>query len=277
MSDLFELLEFDPGGQLEAEVRRLVGAGADLAERRGPHGEQPLHVAVRRYRTQAVALLLELGADIDARTVGGKTGYAHAARRGFGELVELLGARGASTELAPADVLAVAVVDGRLDDARACLDARPGLARTGNPEEDRLLADVAGRNATAPVELLIEAGADLAAPGLDEGTPLHQAAWFAQPANARLLVDAGAPIDIFESFHGSSPLGWVVHGSRFSGGADEVQSAYVELARMLLDAGASLHYPGTPDDPSYAERLVRDATPAVRQVLEEWIAGGANA
>ncbi|MDF1801051.1 MAG: hypothetical protein P1V81_17925, partial [Planctomycetota bacterium] len=76
MKDLFELLEFDPGQQLEVDLRRLVAAGADLTERRGALGEQPLHVAVRRYRTAAVALLLELGADIDARTAGGKTGDA---------------------------------------------------------------------------------------------------------------------------------------------------------------------------------------------------------
>ena len=66
-----------------------------------------------------------------------------------------------------------AVVEGRLDEARAILAAFPDAARTGNPEEDRLLADVAGRNESPPVELLISAGADLAAPGLDSGTPLQ--------------------------------------------------------------------------------------------------------
>lgn len=58
--------------------------------------------------------------------------------------------------------------------------------------EDRLFADVAGRDDSASVALLIHAGADLTSPGLDDGTPLHQAAWFGQPANTRLLIDAGA-------------------------------------------------------------------------------------
>ena len=143
---------------------------------------------------------------------GGKTAYAHAARRGFSELTTLLAERGADTALAPADRLAVAVVGGRLDEAGRLLEAHPGCARTGNPEEDRLLADVAGRAGTAPLALLIAAGADLTATGLDEGTPLHQAAWFGQPDNARLLprllLEAGAPRyrPVFDACHAGAGL-----------------------------------------------------------------------
>lgn len=43
--------------------------------------------------------------------------------------------------------------------------------------EDRLLADMAGRNADWPVQLLIDAQACLTALDLDGGAPLHQAAW----------------------------------------------------------------------------------------------------
>ena len=116
--------------------------------------------------------------------------------------------------------------------------------------------------------MLINAGADLTAPGLDSGTPLHQAAWFGQPANAWLLIDAGAPLDVFDSTHQSSPLGWAVHGSRYSGGTEQRQDVYVELTQMLLDAGSSLHYPNEPDSDAYFARLLKDASPAVRQVLK---------
>ena len=264
---LHEFLDCHFGADGDDVLRRMLDEGADPNRRGEPHRETPLHTATRRRRASAVDILLAHGADIDARTAGGKTAYAHAVRRGFDDVAALLLRRGADTELSEADRFAVAVVNERLDEARAILEARPGVARTGNPEEDRLLADVAGRNDREPVTFLIEAGADLTARGLDSGTPLHQAAWFGQPANARLLIDAGAPLDIFEDVHHSSPLHWAVHGSRFSGGADDRQDAYVELVGMLLAAGSSLHYPGDPGGDAYRNRLLEDATPRVLEAL----------
>lgn len=264
---LHELLDLHYCADGDATLRRMLAEGADPDLRDGPRAETPLHVATRRRRATAVDVLLAHGADIDAATAGEKTAYAHAVRRGFDEVVALLVERGASTELNDADRFAVAVVSGNLDGARAMLAAHPGVARTGNPEEDRLLADVAGRHDREPVAFLIKAGADLNARGLDGGTPLHQAAWFGQPGNARLLIDAGAPLDVFDDAHESSPLHWAVHGSRFSGGAEERQDAYVELVEMLLAAGSSLHYPGDPDGDAFRKRLLEDATPRVRDVL----------
>ena len=266
---LHEFLDNAYGRDGDAELARRLEAGADLTARAGAAAETPLHLAARRRRAGAVRRLLDHGADIDARTAGGKTAYAHAARRGFSELASLLAERGADTTLAPADRLAVAIVGGRLDEARRLLESHAGCARTGNPEEDRLLADVSGRNGTAPVVLLIAAGADLTATGLDEGTPLHQAAWFGQPDNARLLLEAGAPLEVFDPCHDSSPLGWAVHGARYSGGARDRSDAYVEVVRLLLEAGAGLHYPGRPDDDAYLTRLMADATPEVLPLLED--------
>ena len=265
---LHELLDFHYGADGDVVLRRMLTEGADPNVRCGPHAETPLHVATRRRRSTAVAILLDHGADIDARTAGGKTAYAHAIRRGFDEVAALLSKRGASSGLNEADRFAVAIVGGELDEARAILEAHPDIARTDNPEEDRLLADVAGRNDRQAVEFLVDAGADLTATGLDAGTALHQAAWFGQPRNARLLIDAGAPLDVFDDMHESSPLHWAVHGSRFSGGAAECQDTYVELVEMLLAAGSSLHYPGDPDGDAYVKRLLRDASPRVRKVLQ---------
>ena len=267
MTTLHQFLDWNYGRQGDRTLRRRLKTGEDPNVREGGHSEAPLHVATRRRRKKAVEILLDFGAEIDARTSGGKTAYAHAVRRGFDEVAEVLRTRGASTELNPTDRLAVEVVDGRLDQAKSLLADHPELARTGNPEEDRLLADVAGRNRPAAVELLIDAGADLAVPGLDGGTPLHQAAWFGQPANARLLIAAGAPLDVFDPVYESSPIGWVAHGSRYSGGAEQRQEVYVELAILLLDAGSSLRYPDEPESDAYFERLLRDASPKVAEVL----------
>lgn len=258
--------QFGPDG--ETVLRQLIEQGADLNHTEGPLAETPLHVATRRRRADAIAILLDHGAQIDAQTAAGKTCYAHAARRGFTEVVTLLKNRAANQDINKADQLAIALSKGNLKVAEELLANNPEIAKTGNPEEDRLLADMAGRNDTKPVKLLISAGAPLDTPGMDDGRPLHQAAWFGQPDNARLLIKAGASLDIFDQIHASSPIGWAVHGSRYSGGAQEVQEKYIELTQMLLEAGSSLKYPNDPSD-AYLQRLLKDATPEVAKVLND--------
>lgn len=267
---LHELLDVNYGENGDEILRRLLADGADPDAYDETTGEAPLHVAARRRRFSAVEILLANGAGINAVSAGGKTAYAHAIRRGFDEIAALLRSRGADGTLNAADRLAVALVNGRVDDARKILAVHPDAARTGNPEEDRLLADLAGRKESPAVALLIRSGADLAAPGLDAGTPLHQAAWFGQPANARLLIAAGAPLDVFDAVHHSSPLGWAVHGSRYSGGAEARQDQYVELVNMLLTAGSSLIYPENSESDAYYQRLLSDATPPVAAILKEY-------
>ncbi len=257
-TDLHRFLDLEYGG--DDALRALLDGGADVHARRGPLAETPLHVAARRRRCEAVALLLAHGADADARNGGGKTAYVHALRRGFDDVVAVLGARGV-VPLTDADRLAVALVAGRLDDARAILAAAPGAARTGNREEDRLLADVAGRPGTDRVQLLVDAGADLAAPGMDDGTPLHQAVWFGQPDNARLLVAAGAPLDVVDDTHHATPLGWAVHGSRWARDADDSEEPWIASVQLLIAAGARIR------DEAELLRLHRDASPAVAALL----------
>ena len=216
--NLHEFLDCKYGVDGEVVLRRLLDDGADAEARDGANLETPLHVATRRRREAAVAVLLAHGVDGDAEDGFGKTAYVHAVRRGFDEVAALFVEQGLQTDMNHADRFAVAVVNGDLGHAREILERHPGVAHTGNPAEDRLLADVAGRNDGEPVELLIAAGADLTATGLDSGSPLHQAAWFGQPINAQRLIEAGAPLDVFDATHESSPLGWAVHGSRYSGG-----------------------------------------------------------
>jgi ankyrin repeat protein len=264
--NLHHVIDWDYGPDGDEKIKRIVAKGADVNGIDPETGEAPIHVAARRRRLDATKVLLELGADIDLKTVAGKTAYAHALRRRFDELARFLANEGADTTLNTADRLAVAVVNGRLSEAEEVLREDPGAVRTGNPEEDRLFADIAGRADPEPVRFLIAHGADLTARGLDDGTPLHQAAWFGEPDNAALLIEAGAALDIFDNCHNSSPLHWAVHGSRYSGHAAFRQKRYMALVEMLLDAGSSLHYPDDESD-SYLRRLFADATESVRKAM----------
>ncbi|MFT4605219.1 MAG: ankyrin repeat protein [Rhodothermales bacterium] len=245
-----------------------LGSVDDLEAREGLFGETLLLIAARRRRVEAIKVLLSAGADPEATNVRGKTAYAHSVRRGFSDVAQVLVAAGASTLLSLPDQLAYACSRGDFAGARRLLREYPEIACTGNPEEDRLLADLAGRNDSGAVVMLIEAGADLSATALDGGTALHQACWFGQPRTARLLVNAGARLDTFDNAHESSPIGWVTHGSTNSGGAAERQDRYVSLARILTGAGCSLEYPDEPGD-AYLKRLLKDASPAVATVIRE--------
>jgi ankyrin repeat protein len=264
--NMHEFLDSHYGPDGDAQLRQRITEGADLEARLGPLAETALHVATRRRRLSAIEILIDHGADIDARTSTGKTSYAHATRRGFQEVSDLLAKNGADVALALADQFAVAVGKQDFEAAQRILGIDPLVIRTSNPEEDRLLADMAGRNETSTVEFLIAAGADLTATALDDGTPLHQAAWFGQPENVQRLIEAGAPLDVFDRVHGFSPLGWGAHGSRYSGGADKRQAEYLRLVEMLLHAGSSLAYPHEPG-PRYRDDLVSVASQPIAELI----------
>lgn len=263
-------------------VEELLARGADPSVRDGESvefgaivglGETALHVAVRRRRIEPLELLLSNGAELEARTRGGMTAWRHALRRGFDDVAAWLAKRGADTTLAAGDELAALLLFDDVDGAYAALRANPALARDLSPDEARLLPDLAARNLSEAVELLLERGWDPVARGLDGGTALHQAAWFGAPETAELLIERGAPLDVVCRVHDGTPLAWVAHGSSFSGGA-EANPAYARVAELLCAAGAILAWSGDPERDPGGRRLLAVAAPEVAEVLRRHGAGG---
>ena len=233
----------------------------------GPIGETALHVAARRRRLNFVEKLLDHGADINAKTRGGKTAWVHSARRGFGEIANLLADRGAEHEYTDADAIAIYLSQGDMKRAEAIAKTNRNIVPNMKTEEARILPDLAGRPEIKPIRFLLDSGADITARGLDGGTALHQACWFGQPANARLLIKHHAPLEDSNDVHDYTPLGWVCHGSRQSGNASERSDAYVQLAEILLEAGASLAHPNRDDHGGW---LLADASEPVMKVLKKY-------
>ncbi len=248
------------------KMTTLLDNGADPNARYWKYGENALHVAVRRRRLDCIDVLLAHGVPIDARTKGGKTAYVHAIRRGFTEISDHLAQLGADTNLSAADQLAVLLVENKLEAAKAILAKYPKLVREMNAEEARILPDLAGRPMPEAVTLLLDAGIDITSRGLDEGTALHMSAWFGQPAITRLLIERNAPLEIRGDLHNMSPLGWVVHGSVYSGSAKSHAKDYVDIAKALLEAGALLTHPNHPED-LHGAWLLKKVAPAVEEVL----------
>lgn len=79
----------------------------------------------------------------------------------------------------------------------------------------------------ATAQALLEAGAKVDAPS-SWGSPLHVAAWLGHAGVARVLVKGGARIDLADDEDGATPL----HNA--------AEEGRVEVARVLLEAGASM-------------------------------------
>ena len=161
-----------------ADVERcLAKEGRSVDDRSGFFGYTPLHFAAEyNSNPEVVGLLLERGADLEARDRDGRTPLHFAARRGRN----------------PAVV-------GLLLDRGADLEARDMVGRTP--------LHWAAESDPEVVGLLLERGANLEARTGYGWTPLHEAMrWSSNPEVVALLLDRGADLEVRGGVWGSTPL-----------------------------------------------------------------------
>lgn len=260
------------GGDRDA-VRRMLAADAALANSHDGDcfGATPLiHAAGRRDRAM-VDLLLEHGADINARSDWWAGGFG-VLPNDDREMAEFLLSRGARLDAHAAAHM------GKLDDLRRMLDADPSLVRARGGDGQFPL-HFAGTPET--IDLLLERGADIEGRDVDhESTP---AQWQAtrNAAAARRLIARGAAADPFmaaacgevevlrrlladepqranerlsERQFATSGNTQAMHIYFYTIGRDATPlyaaagAGQVEAARALLDAGADVNAVGGYDD-----------------------------
>jgi ankyrin repeat protein len=108
----------------------------------------------------------------------------------------------------------------------------------------RRIIGVATRNNTRSMQWLLAAGWP-ATPVMETGhTALHFAAFHGNLEMVEALIAHHAPIEVVESEHGATPLGWALYGSRNSWHPG--QGDYPAVTRALLAAGAQIHDHGKP-------------------------------
>lgn len=189
------------------DVRRCLDMGADLSARFA-NGGTPLHVASEWARDSlVVALLMEAGADTEARDDRGRTPLFNAVcgSRLAARAVALLLAAGADVNARDNDrgtPLHAACGDAAIEQLIAAGADVNALDDVGETPLHRA-ADGGG---LATVAALLGAGAEVDARSEDGATPLHRAAGGNEtPAVVAALVAAGAEVDGRDE-NGDTPL-----------------------------------------------------------------------
>ena len=132
------------------------------------------------------------------------------------------------------------------DDAwcQRILSEHPQLFQKLSANAARRIIGVATRNNTHALHLLLAAGWPANAVMETGQTALHFSAWHGNAEAVRDLIAHNAPINVFETEHGGSPLAWALHGSLNSWERDK--GDYPAVTRALLAAGAAIPKPERP-------------------------------
>jgi ankyrin repeat protein len=194
-------------------VRRMIASDpAVLSQQLGvvDNRQQPLHFAVINNLPDMAQLLLETGADINAKTAWGLTPLCLAAMMKHDQIVDLLRARQADVDLSAALVL------GQFKRAEELLVADPNQVGPAGPYH--LLAHfTAQQGLAAATAVLLSNGADpdvFAEHFFHEReivcslSPLHVTAWRGHADVARILVDHGANLQSKDDRFESTPFVW---------------------------------------------------------------------
>jgi ankyrin repeat protein len=262
-----------------ATVRALLAQGAD-ANAPGAYGTPPLHWAVRVEDRALAGLLLDAGADPNARTAQGVAPLHLAIANRDLATVELLLAAGAdakSPDRAAETPLMLAARAGditiaaRLIAAGAPVDAREAehaqtalmiAARDGHADFVRLLlaegADVNAQTRAGAVPSFRLPGENAGSKGVgivrggwpDHGmrapvpgakTPLLYAARRGDLAIARMLVDAGADLELADA-DGLTPLLYAILNTSIVAARDPLgPREHLAVARFLVERGANVN------------------------------------
>ena len=209
-------------------IEVLIEAGADI-EAKDKYGDTPLHKAAKFGEVEAIQLFLQASANKDAREINCATPLHLAANYGKPESIGILLDAGAvieAVDIAGCTPLHIAVVNKHVKVLMTLLKAgadREAKNHTGNTP----LHVAAGNGHVETLMALLEAKADKEARDKDGDTPLHIAALEGKVEAFKALIIAGANIEAQDK-KGKTPLHLAA------------QNGQVETLKALLQDGANI-------------------------------------
>src|SRR5262245_7497446 len=216
-----------------ANVELLIDKGADV-NAKNHRGSTPFKLAI--HDEAKVRLLLSKGAGINSKQAQGRTPLFLATILGDGvRTMRLLFDRGADPNLASANgqtPLMMAAARGNVEGMRLLIEKGAEVNARDGAGETALMGACASGNAGA-VRLLIENGADVRVKSKRNETALGFASTAGVQASVELLLTKGAEVNV-RNFRGYSPL-------MFAASSDTMPSGII---RLLLDKGADASFTG---------------------------------
>ena len=223
-------------GDLEA-IRKHLEGGVDV-DAVNKQGYTALHMAVRRGQKDAVALLLEKDANVNAERKG-KTPLEFAGKNE--EIAALLREKGGKTskEIKAAGSIFEAAQNGLVDAVKTHLAA--GVDVNGKNKGGYTALHLAAKKGHLEVaKVLVEAKADVAATSKSGKTALHYVAYYNGNLDlANLLLDAAAPVNTMDK-NRKSPLDYAK--SRKNDALVELLLAKGARTGKELRAETDIHY-----------------------------------
>lgn len=240
-------------------LKVLLDNGANVDAKCSRHGNA-LQTAIRQQEIEMVELLLNSGAS--GYTPTGYYDHAFDAAFKYPDDGKLLLGKGADTITEKygigGNVLANAVFGGCAEIVKALLDNGPHVHAQG-PRYDDALFIAASRGDLRIVGLLLDRDADIDACSSELHSPLTIAACCGRTEVVQLLLDRGANIDARRRDE-ISPLSYAARGG------------HLEVVKLLLDRGAKVDAYGSNESSPLGEAVLGGHREVVKILLD----GGAN-
>lgn len=215
-------------------VRLILDLGCDV-NHMGYWKKSPLHQAVMRGRDLVfIQLLVERGADVNAKRYDGATACYLASLQGRQNVVDFLVNNGASQDFSTVERFLVACGLGQADQVQELLQDEPELMSRLNPDQHALIASLGAIGNLQGLKTMLVAGFDIAARDSQGFTALHWAAWYGHLDCVKFLIAQGAPLDAKNNY-GGTVIDSTVWGYANSDGNDRHCR---EILEVLVAAGA---------------------------------------
>ena len=211
-------------------IKLLLEKGAEI-NAKANNGATALMMAAYQGHTEIIKLLLEKGADVNAKSKDGITALWQAAQNGHTEVVKLLLEKGAEVNAKDTDggtALMVASESGHTEVVKLLLDKGADVSAKDNKGVMALYM-AANNGYTETVKLLLEKGADINAKDTLGTTALVAAAYNGHTEIVKLLLEKGADVNVKSTAYGGTALMMAA------------RRGHTEIVKLLLEKGADIN------------------------------------